>query len=91
LCLLEHEKKLTNLDENAIRDLIGEEDEEETKAAKDAKNKKAVAKVQARLAQERKQAEKNKKKKPKAKDDEANDDDFLRFAKGSRPVKAKKN
>lgn len=88
---------MTNLDENAIRDLIGDDDDDDAKAADEA-TKQKVAKVQARLAWEAKQeaqkanSKKNRNKKKQAVvDDDEEVDDLLRFAKGSRPVKAKKN
>jgi hypothetical protein len=89
VCSLEREKKLTNLDERAIQDLVGELEEDET-AAEDAKKQKATKKVQARLAHEAKSEAKKAKSKPtkkkgqKADDDEDMDeDDLLRFAKPS--------
>jgi hypothetical protein len=96
LLSLEREKKLTNLDENAIRDLVGEFDKEDEpdKAAEASKKQKATNKVQARLAQEKKadakKAASKKKKKGKGADDDddMDEDDLSRFA---NPTKAKTN
>jgi hypothetical protein len=84
---------LTNLDERAIQDLVGEFDKEDEpeKAAEASKKEKAASKVQARLAFERKAEERKaskKKKKGKATDDDDDDeDDLSSFAK--KPVKTK--
>lgn len=82
------EKKLTNLDEAAIRDIVGslEEEEDEAKAKAAAKNKsKAVSK--ARSKKNGKQTENN----DAADNNDDDDDDALQtFAKGSRGSKQKK-
>jgi len=92
----ERNKKLENLDhvmdDKAIQDLIGEEDNS-TKTKKEAELRKQRAKVEARLAQEKKAANKKastKKGKNKGtEDDDMDDDDALAtFAKVS---KSKKN
>ena len=94
LIFTEREKKLQNLDDKAIRDILGDEDKEDNKNNdSEAKTKKAKKKVELRLAQERKAANRQsngKKSKDKADDDEDDDEDLTAFAKGSRPSKAKK-
>jgi len=82
------EKKLQNLDESAIRDIVGSLEEEE--AAKDKaeakKKQKAKSKVQQRLASERK-AEARNKVSSKEEDDEGDDeddDDLGKFVTGSK-------
>jgi hypothetical protein len=82
---------LTNLDERAIKDLVGEFDKElePDKAAEASKKQKAASKVQARLAFERKAEAKKaskKKKKGKADDDDDDEDDLSSFVK---PAKTK--
>lgn len=62
--ITERNKKLENLDrvldDKAIQELIGEEDEAEAMAKAEAETKKKKNKVQARLAQEKKKANKKK-------------------------------
>jgi hypothetical protein len=80
--ITERATKLTNLDEKAIQDLIGEITKNEK--VDDVAVKKAKNKVQQRLAQERKVAEsksKAKKSKPQGDDDDLDADDLLTFAK----------
>jgi len=97
------EEKLKRLDESAIREILGAEDDQDAKGAKQKKDadhtkaKKAKAKVQQRLAQERKAENRSKepssattKKKGGNDDDDVDEDDLLMFAKGSRQTKAKK-
>lgn len=101
------EEKLQKLDESAIREILGAEDDQDAEGAKRKKEsdlgkaKKAKAKVQQRLAQERKAENRSKelsaaaakkKKGPKGGDDEddVDEDDLLMFAKGSRQTKSKK-
>lgn len=75
------------MDDKAIQDLIGEEDDESAKAKKEAEIRKQKAKVEARLAQEKKAANKKAAKKSKKKgteDDDADDEDAMAtFAKVS--------
>jgi hypothetical protein len=84
---------LTNLDERAIQDLVGEFDKEDEpeKAAEASKKQKAASKVQARLAFERqaeeRKANKKKKKGKAADDDDDEEDDFSNFVK--KPTKTK--
>mmetsp|Transcript_10611 Transcript_10611/g.16254 ORF Transcript_10611/g.16254 Transcript_10611/m.16254 type:complete len:96 (-) Transcript_10611:649-936(-) len=89
-------KKLENLDEDFVRDLAGDPDED--KKAKEAlaaeKTRKAKAKLEQRLAQERKanakqQNGKKKKKKGSAGDDDEDDDALDAFYKGSKNKKNK--
>lgn len=92
------ERKLQNLDEDAVREILGEL-ENEAAAEADGKQldskRKAKNKVQQRLAQERKAEARNKaastssSKKGKAVDDDEDEDDLLKFAKGSRQSKNK--
>lgn len=95
-CRTEREKKLSTLDEKAIQDLVGEEDESDAKKDTESKKKqKTKNKVQQRLAKERKTEAKqsnNKKGKNTDKDvdDDDDDEDLAMFAKGSRDTKAKK-
>jgi MprA protease rhombosortase-interaction domain-containing protein len=99
------EEKLKRLDESAIREILGAEDDQDAKGAKQKKDadhtkaKKAKAKVQQRLAQERKAENRSKesssaaaatKKKGGNDEDDVDEDDLLMFAKGSRQAKSKK-
>mmetsp|Transcript_15190 Transcript_15190/g.29024 ORF Transcript_15190/g.29024 Transcript_15190/m.29024 type:complete len:137 (-) Transcript_15190:149-559(-) len=91
--IAQRNKKLENLDhvmdDKAIQDLIGDEDNS-AKAKKEAEIRKQKAKVEARLAQEKKAANKkaSTKKKKGTDDDDMDDEDAMAtFAK----VKNKKN
>ena len=102
------EEKLKKLDESAIREILGAEDDQDAEGAKkkkasdQSKAHKAKAKVQQRLAQERKAenrtkdssaattASNSKKKKGGDDEDDVDEDDLLMFAKGSRQTKSKK-
>jgi Skp family chaperone for outer membrane proteins len=102
------EEKLKKLDESAIREILGAEDDLDAEGAKKKKDsdqskaKRAKAKVQQRLAQERKAENRSKdasaasaassrKKKGGDDEDDVDEDDLLMFAKGSRQTtKSKK-
>jgi hypothetical protein len=73
-------KKLTNLDDSAIKELIGEYDKEEK--VDDAAIRKAKHRVKQRLAQERKAESKQKKggKGGRGDNDDIDTDDLLMFA-----------
>jgi len=93
----EKEKKLQNLDENAIQDILGTEEalDEEKKKADAKKKQKAKNKVQQRLASEkkaeaRKTGQAAKKSKGGDENDAAEDDDLAMFAKGAREKTGKK-
>jgi hypothetical protein len=92
--------KLEVLDEDYVKELVGEEDDGEDAKKQEAakKQKKAIAKLEMRLAQEKKAAAKQagmtkkERKALKAQEDAEIDEDeaLLMFAKGSRPVGGKK-
>jgi hypothetical protein len=91
-CVSGKDEKLTHLDENAIRDIVGKEEEEENSKLLDANKTqlKAKNKVKQRLDKERKAARDFKTKTQQS--DTANDDEddvaiLSSFAKGSRQKK----
>ena len=81
----ERNKKLENLDnvldDKAIQELIGEDDQAAAKAKKQEETKKKKAKVEARLAQEKRAANRKegqkKGKKAAADDDDMDDEDAI--------------
>lgn len=77
----ERAKKLTNLDESVIKELIGEDDDKENKVD-DAAIRKAKNKVKQRLAKERKASKQNNKGKKGGggDDDDIDTDALLTFA-----------
>lgn len=79
------EQKLQNLDEGAIRDIVGDEVDDGKNAKNPSKIDKQRNKVKSRLAQEAKKGKSTN----VVDDDDVDDDDIAKFAKGSRTTTKK--
>lgn len=98
--IIDADAKLEVLDEDFVKELVGEEEdgEDAKKLELEKKQRKAIAKLEMRLAQEKKAATKKagmtkkERKAQKAQEEDEIDEDeaLLMFAKGSRPVGGKK-